>query len=111
MDQVVNVDREADGTRLVGDGTGHGLPDPPAGVGGEPASFVGVEFVDRFEEAQVAFLDQVREGKTRAPIAFGQRDDQSEVGLGQLFSRRLISGLNALTEFDLFVGREKFPTG
>jgi len=44
---------------------GHGLADPPGGVGTELVALLILELVDRLDQAYVAFLDQVREVQAR----------------------------------------------
>ena len=78
------MDRDADGAGLVGDGPGDGLADPPGGVGRELEALRVVELLDGPHEAEVALLDQVEEGHAPADVALGDRDDEAEVGLGEL---------------------------
>ena len=51
--------------RLAGQGPGDGLPDPPGGVGGELVALGVVELLHRPDQAQVALLDQLRNGMPR----------------------------------------------
>ena len=46
-----------------------------------------VELLDRADEADVAFLDQVQQGHAAADILLGDADDEPEVGFGQLTLR------------------------
>ena len=78
---VVEVDRDADRARLVGDGPGDGLADPPGGVGGELEALAPVELLDGADQAQVAFLDQVEEVDAGSPgVAAGVGHHQPQVG-------------------------------
>ena len=77
------MDRDADGPGLVGNGAGNGLADPPCRIGTEFIAFAVVEFVDGFQQAQVPFLDEVQEQHAPADIAFGNADDEAQVGIGQ----------------------------
>ena len=70
--------------RLVGDGPGDGLADPPGGVGGELEALRVVELVDRPHEAEVALLDQVEEGQATVAVALGDGDHQAQVGFDEL---------------------------
>lgn len=79
-DFVHEVDGEADGFALVGEGALDGLFDPPGGVGAEFAAFAGVEALDGFDEADVAFGDEVEEGHAEVGVIAGDFDDEAEVG-------------------------------
>ena len=85
-DAVHHVHRHADGASLVGDGAGDGLPDPPGGVSGKAESAVIIEFLNRFHQSQVAFLDQVKEGHAAADVTFGHADHQPGIGFDQMFA-------------------------
>jgi hypothetical protein len=78
------VHRDADGARLVGDGAGDGLADPPGGVGGELVAAAVFELVHRLHQADVAFLDQVEELQAAVGVLLGDGDHQAQVGLGHL---------------------------
>jgi len=84
VDRLADVDRQADGARLVGDGAGDRLADPPGGVGAELVAAGVVELVGRLHQADVALLDQVQEGEAAADILLGDADDEPEVGLNQM---------------------------
>ena len=59
LEGLVDVDRDADRARLVGDRTRDGLADPPGGVGGELEALAVVELLRSPDEAEDALLDQV----------------------------------------------------
>src|ERR1019366_2264742 len=61
VDDLDHVHREADGARLVGNGSGDGLANPPGGVGGKLVAAAVVELVHSLHQADVALLDQVQE--------------------------------------------------
>ena len=63
--------RYADGARLLGDVARDGLPDPPGGVSAKLEAACRVKFGHSTQQAQVTFLDQVKEGNPTANIAFG----------------------------------------
>ncbi len=73
--------RDADGARLVGDGASDGLPNPPGGVGGELVAAAVFELVHRLHQAEVAFLDQVKELKAAVGVFLGDGNHQAQVGL------------------------------
>src|SRR5215469_17702139 len=57
VDRLDHVHRDADGARLIGDGSGDGLADPPRGVGAELVPTLVLELVHRLHEADVPLLD------------------------------------------------------
>src|SRR3972149_6075164 len=61
VDRLHHVHGDADRARLVGDGAGDGLPDPPRGVGRELVALLVVELLDRPDEADVPLLDEIQE--------------------------------------------------
>src|SRR5664280_2889181 len=87
VDDFDHVDRDTDGARLVGHGTGDGLLDPPRRVRGELVALGVVELLDRTDEAQVALLDEVQKEHAAAGVALRERDDESEVGLEEVVLR------------------------
>src|SRR5690606_28481502 len=78
---VVEVDRNPDRARLVGDGAGDGLENPPGGVSGELEALAPVELLDGADEAQAPFLDEVEEVDAgRVGITASVGDHETEVG-------------------------------
>ena len=57
--------RDPDGARLIRDGAGDRLPDPPGGVGGEFEAAAIVELVDRLHQADIASWIRSRNCRTR----------------------------------------------
>ena len=78
--QFDHVRRDADGLGGVDQGPLDALLDPVAGVGAEAGVHVGVEPLDRAEQAEVAFFDQVLQGQALAGVAAGDVDHQPQVG-------------------------------
>ncbi len=76
--------RDADGARLIGDGTGDGLADPPRSVGGELVAAAVLELVYRLHQTDVAFLNQVQELQTAVGVLLGDGNHQAKVGFDQL---------------------------
>ena len=99
VDGLHHVDGDADGTRLIGDGAGDGLTDPPGSVGGELIALGVVELLHGLDQAQIALLDQVQEQHTAAHIALGDGHHQTQIGLGQLLLG-LLAGLDLLFQLD-----------
>ena len=103
VDLLHHVHGDADGARLVGDGPGDGLADPPGGVGGELVALAVVELLHRPDEPQVAFLDEVQEAHAVGVVALGDGDDQAQVGLGQLVLGPDVAPLDALGQRHLLL--------
>ena len=55
----------------------------PGRVGGELVALAIVELLDRADQADIAFLDQVEHRHAATDVLLGHRHDESEVGLGQ----------------------------
>src|SRR4029079_13763381 len=102
-----DVDGNADGARVVGDGALHRLADPPGGVGRELEAPPPVEPLQRAVEAESPLLDQVQERDAEAPVALGDGDDETEVRLDHLPLGDEIALLDLLGERDLFRGGQK----
>jgi hypothetical protein len=102
-----HVHRDADRAGLVGNRARHGLPDPPGRVGRKLVALAIVELLDRADQTERAFLDQVEEAEPAAEVGLGDRDHQPEVRLDHLRLRRHVAALDALGEIDLLVGRQQ----
>ena len=76
--------RDADGPRLVGDRSGDRLPDPPGGVGREFVAAAVLELVHRLHQADVPFLNEIKELQAAVRVLLGDRDHEAEVGLHHL---------------------------
>src|SRR5580704_6824266 len=84
VDGFDHVHRDANRTRLIGNGTSNRLPNPPRGIGGKFIAAAVFEFVDGFHQSDVAFLNQVEELQAAVGVLFRNRNHEAEVGLGQL---------------------------
>ena len=84
--------RNADGARLIGDGTADGLADPPGGVGAESESQRMVELLHRAQQADISFLNQVLEVQAAAVVPFGDADNQAQIAFGQQILRQFAIG-------------------
>ena len=60
VDGFYHVHRDADGSGLVGDGTGDGLANPPGSIGGKFKALGVVKLFHCLDKAQISFLDQVK---------------------------------------------------
>src|SRR6266851_6074607 len=76
VDRLHHMDRDADRPRLIRDGPRDGLPDPPRRVGRELVPLAVVELLDRADETDVPFLDQVEEAHAAADVLLCDGHDQ-----------------------------------
>src|SRR5690242_4847593 len=91
-----DVDRHADRARLVREGTGHGLADPPRRVRRELEALAVVELLGGANEADRPLLDQVEERQPLVAVLLGDRDDEAQVGLDHLLLRAVVAALDPL---------------
>ena len=98
-DTVGHMHRHADRAPLIGDGARDRLPDPPGGVGAETVAAVIIEFLHRFHQAEVAFLDQVQEGYAARHVFLGNGDNQPRIGFYQM-----VAGIQAVLNQELPLG-------
>ncbi len=89
VDRLKHVHWEPDGPRLIGDGPGDRLPDPPGGIGGKFIAPLVLEFIDRLHQPDIPLLDQIQE--LEAPVRIFPRDagDKTQIRLHQLSLRAL----------------------
>ena len=99
--------RDADGARLIGDGAGDGLADPPRRIGGELVALAVIEFFDRLDEPEVPLLDQVEKEHAASHVALGDGDDQAQVRLGELALGLRVALGHAAGDLDLLAGGEQ----
>gem|GEM_PF-5549056 len=103
IDRLNHMDWDTDSTRLIGYGTSNPLTYPPSGIGREFESFLGIKFINRTEESDISFLDEIEESETTTHIFFGNRDHETEIGFCKLFSGILCSFFDEATESDFFL--------
>src|SRR6202790_3280655 len=84
VDGFDHVYRDTNRTRLIGDGAGNRLPNPPRGISGELIPAAVFELVDRLHQADVAFLNQVEELQAAIRVLLRNRDHQTQVRFDQL---------------------------
>ena len=82
-DGLHHVHRNADSSRLIGNGTGDGLPNPPSSIGRELEPLVIVELFHSFQQTEVALLNQIQKLHTTSHELFGDADHQTEVCLAK----------------------------
>jgi hypothetical protein len=80
VDRFDHVHRHADGAGHVGDRTGDGLANPPGRVGRELVAATVFELVDRLQQADIAFLDQIEELQATVDVFLRDRNHQTQVG-------------------------------
>src|SRR5579871_3260310 len=88
-DQRPGGHRKADGPTLVGDRAAYRLANPPGGIGTESEAAGGVELPDRAEQAEIPFLDEVRQRQPAIHVTAGDADHEAEIGFDQGAPRRL----------------------
>ena len=80
-ERVVQMDRDPNRSRLVGDGTSYGLPNPPGCIRRELETLAPVELLDGTNQSEVAFLDEIEEVDARGVgVATSVGNDESEIG-------------------------------
>src|ERR1017187_1590386 len=84
VDRFDHVQRDTNRTRLIGDGSGNGLPNPPRGISRELITAAVFELVDRLHQADVAFLNQVEELQSTIGVLLCNRDHQPQVRFDEL---------------------------
>src|SRR6266542_10058 len=77
---VVDVHRQADRARTIGDRARDPLTDPPRRVGGELEAAPPVEQLDRAHQPDVPLLDEVEQREPLALVLPGHGDHQTQVG-------------------------------
>src|SRR5258708_7448901 len=100
VDGLDHVHRNTNRTRLIGNGTSNRLPNPPRGVSRKFVAAAVFELIDRFHQADIAFLDEVEELQTAVGVLFRDRNHETEVGLDQ-FALGLLRVHVALDDFAL----------
>src|SRR5919201_3010194 len=74
LEPLDDVNGHPDRPRLVRERTRDRLPDPPGRIGRELVAAAPVELLDRADEAQRPFLDQVEEGQALVAVVLRDRD-------------------------------------
>ena len=83
LQPVVHVGGQSDRARVVLDRAHQRLANPPDRVGRELEAAAMVELLDRADQAEVALLDEVREGQAEVPVVLGDGDHELEVVLDE----------------------------
>src|SRR4051812_42972444 len=84
VDRFPDVNRQPDGAALIGDRPGDSLANPPSCIGAELESTGVIELVGRLHQADIPFLNQIKEGKTTSDVFLRDRDDEPEIRLDEM---------------------------
>ena len=96
------MNRQTDGAGLVHDGSFDGLANPPGSVGGETESTLGIELLNRPNQPQVAFLDQIKQCQPTVDVAARNLDHQPEITLDHALTAALFAFTGKPREVHLF---------
>ena len=107
IDGFHHVHRDTDRTCLVCDGPGDCLTDPPGRVSTEFIAFAVIEFFHRFDQTQIALLDQIQKQHAAAHITLRDADYKTQIRLRQTFFGFLVSLLHPFRQLDLFFRAQK----
>ena len=78
------MNRNSNGAGLIGNGACNSLTNPPGCIGGKLIAATVFKLIDRLHEANVAFLNKIKELQAAIGVFLGDGDDQSKIGLGHL---------------------------
>src|SRR5919197_458291 len=106
---VGHVNGKPNRTSLIGERTRHGLADPPGRVRRELVAHLVVELLDRADQPEIAFLDQIEERDAGLRVVARDRHDEPEVRLDQLLLRLLVALVLPSRELALLSGRQERP--
>ena len=81
VDRLDHMHRNTDGARLIRDRAGDGLPDPPCRIGREFVAAAVFELIDRLHQADIAFLNEIKELQATVSVFFGDRDHEAQIRL------------------------------
>ena len=91
-------------------GLENALADPPHRIGNEFETTGFIELFRRFDEAQVAFVDEVRQAEALILVLLGYGNHKAEIRAGEFFQGFLVPFANALGQFHFFVRGDEFFT-
>ena len=101
------VERQAHDAALLCQCLQDGLTYPPYGVADELESTCLVEFLGSLDEAHVAFVDEVGQGKSLVLILLCYTDHKTQVGTHEFVQRLTVALADALRKLYFFVHREQ----
>ena len=97
-----DMDGDSDYSRLLGQSSGYCLANPPGGVGRKLVSQRIIELINRTKEAEITFLDEIKEKQPAVCILFCYTHDEPQIGFDQGFPSIGIFLQDSLCEGDLF---------
>ena len=103
LKSIVHMGREPNGSGVILDRSDQGLANPPDSVGGELEATAVIEFFDRPDQSEIAFLDQIREGQAEVSIILCDSDHEFQIVFDEAVLHRghLIVGiLDGVREFE-----------
>src|SRR5204862_6221778 len=104
-----DVHRDPDRPRLVRHSALYRLADPPGRVRRELEAAPPVELLDRPDQPDDPFLDQVEQREPVPLVALRDRDDKPAVGVDHPLLRLLVGALDPLRDPDLLLRRRQRP--
>ena len=102
-----HVRRQPHRARLVHDGALDRLPDPPRGVRGEAKAALGIEFLERVDEPEIALLDEVGERQTAIEVVLGDADHEPQIVLDHLLARVEVAVARGACVLQLLLRRQQ----
>ena len=99
--------RDTDGSRLIRNGPGDRLADPPGSIGGKLIPLGIVKLFHRLDKAQISFLNQIQEQHTPSHISFGYADHQTQIGFRQTLFGFFITDFHSLRQIDFLFRRKQ----
>jgi hypothetical protein len=103
------VHGQPDRTALLGERAGDRLADPPRRVRGEPEAAPVVELLDRADEPDRAFLDEVQKREPATLVVAGDGDDEAQVALDHAPLGLEVAALHAARELEVLAVRQQPP--
>src|SRR5678809_964777 len=83
VDRLYHMDWDTDGPCLIGNRAGNSLANPPGGIGTELVAALVLKLIHGLHQANIAFLDQVKELKAPVRIFLGDTDNETKIRLNQ----------------------------
>ena len=106
-DAVDHVDGETDRFAVGSQRPLDGLLDPPSGIGAELAALVRVEALDGFDQAEVAFADEVHQRQAEIVVVLGDAHHQAKVRLDHVLARGFVAFEDAASERGFLFQRQQ----
>ena len=107
VDNLHHMHGNPDGSRLVGNGAGDGLPNPPGCVSREFVALGPVELVNGTNQTGVALLNQIQDVQTPSGILLCNGHHQPEVCFGELVLGLLVAFGNPLCQLHFLLGGQQ----